>query len=71
MLIMARPRHYSPQLSRLLVSALYHEGKRRRLPMTKLADQILEAALKGTPGWILAGSNGNPHPDTTAASLTS
>lgn len=68
---MSRPRHYVPCISAKIVSALYHEGKRRRLPMTKLADQILEAALKGTPGWILAGSNGNPHPDTTAASLTS
>ncbi|HEY1081828.1 MAG TPA: hypothetical protein VGE29_06180 [Prosthecobacter sp.] len=67
---MARSRHYSPQLSRLLVSALYHEGKRRRRPMTKLANEILEAALKGTPGWILAGSNGN-NQHTTAASLTS
>lgn len=54
---MATPRHYTPQLSRLLVSALYHEGKRRRLPMTKLASEILEAALKGTPGWTLATSH--------------
>lgn len=27
--------------------------------MTKLADQILESALKGTPGWILASRNGD------------
>lgn len=51
---MARPTHYSPPLSRFLVCVLYHEAKRRRIPMTRLAEMLLQAALKGTPGWIQA-----------------
>ena len=51
---MARSRHYSPQLSRFLVSALYHEGKRRRIPMTKLVDELLRNALQDSPGWTQA-----------------
>ena len=51
---MARPKHYSPQLSLLLVSVLYHEAKHRKIPMTKLADQLLLKALKGSHGWIQA-----------------
>ncbi|GEP43100.1 hypothetical protein BGE01nite_23910 [Brevifollis gellanilyticus] len=51
---MARPRHYSPQLSRLLVSVLYHEAKHRKIPMTKLTDQLLLKALRGSTGWAKA-----------------
>ena len=51
---MARPRHYSPQLSRFLVSVLYHEAKRRKIPMTKLTDDLLRQALQGSPGWTQA-----------------
>ena len=38
---MLKPRHYSPQLSRFMVSVLYHEAKARKIPMTKLADTLL------------------------------
>ena len=51
---MARPRHYSPQLSRFIISVLYHEGKHRKIPMTKLTDELLLNALRGSPGWIEA-----------------
>jgi hypothetical protein len=43
---MARPNHYSPLIQRDLVGLLYHEAKRRKLPMTKLVDQILRKAMK-------------------------
>ena len=48
---MAQPRHYSPQLSRFLVSVLYHEAKHQKIPMTKLTDDLLLKALHGTTGW--------------------
>ncbi len=51
---MARPQHYSPQISRLLVSALYHEAKRRKIPMTRLTDDLLQQSLQGTEGWVTA-----------------
>ncbi len=41
---------YSPRLSDDVVRALYHEGKRRKLPMTRLADLLLRQALSGTNG---------------------
>ena len=44
---MARPNHYSPVIQRDLVGLLYHEAKRRKLPMTKLVDRILRKAMKG------------------------
>jgi hypothetical protein len=49
-----RERHYSPQLSRLVVCALYHEAKYRQIPMTRLADELLLRALKSMPGMVLA-----------------
>lgn len=39
-------RYYSPQLDRDLVSALYHTAKARGIPMTKLANRLLRAALR-------------------------
>lgn len=51
---MARPTHYSPAIDAFLVSALYHESRRRGVPMTKLADELLKGALEGTEGWKLA-----------------
>jgi len=53
---MPRPRHYSPQLSRFLVSVLYHEAKARRIPMTKLTDELLRQSLTGTESWRKAES---------------
>lgn len=45
---MARPTHYSPVIQRDLVGLLYHEAKRRKLPMTKLVDEILRKAMEGS-----------------------
>ncbi len=53
---MARATHYVPEVSRHLVKVLYFEGKRRKLPMTRLVDEILTDALKATPGWKIAES---------------
>ncbi|MBB5353836.1 hypothetical protein HNR46_004100 [Haloferula luteola] len=36
---------YSPRLSDDVVRSLYREGKRRHLPMTRLADELLRQAL--------------------------
>ena len=43
--------HYTPPLSRFNVRALYHEAKQRRIPMTRLANNLIEAALKDSVGW--------------------
>ena len=48
---MAKSTHYTPPLSRFIVCALYHEAKQRRIPMTQLANKLVELALKETPGW--------------------
>ena len=42
---MARSRHYSPQLERPLISALYHAAKARRIPMTQLASSLVREGL--------------------------
>lgn len=36
---------YSPRLSDDVVRALYREGRRRKIPMTRLADELILAAL--------------------------
>jgi hypothetical protein len=48
---MSRSKHYTSPLSRFIVCALYHEAKQRRIPMTQLANNLIELALKETPGW--------------------
>ena len=48
---MAKSTHYTPPLSRFLVCALYHEAKQRRIPMTRLVNNLVEAGLKESPGW--------------------
>ena len=48
---MARFSHYSPSIKRDLVRVLYHERKRRGIPMTKLVSEILTDALKSTESW--------------------
>ena len=40
---------YSPKLSDDVVRALYREGLRRRMPMTRLADELLRNALAAVP----------------------
>jgi len=42
---MPKSKHYSPQLSRELVSKLYRQAKSERIPMTVLANQLVEEAL--------------------------
>lgn len=71
---MAKHTCYQPSISRFLISALYHEGRHRRVPMTRLVDELLTTALRDTPGWLLAedsrrertattqGPNPNPTP---------
>lgn len=64
---MPRRTHYSPCINRELVRALYHEARHRRLPMTRLVDELLSRALAGTNGWQIAHSNSvvqeHPHND--------
>ena len=50
---MPQNRHYSPRISRYLVSVLYHEAKRRQIPMTKLTDELLRQQLIGSESWEL------------------
>lgn len=42
---MAKGKWYSPQLSRELVSRLYHRAKAEKVAMTVLANQLIEEAL--------------------------
>jgi hypothetical protein len=42
---MTRAKWYSPQLSREIVSRLYFKAKAERIPMTVLANRIVERAL--------------------------
>jgi hypothetical protein len=45
---MAKPKCYTPQLSREIVSRLYFKAKAECVPMTVLANRIMENAL-GNP----------------------
>lgn len=60
---MARAKHYVPDVSRHLVKVLYFEGKRRKMPMTRLIDELLTNALKATPGWEVAESESSGSED--------
>ena len=51
---MPNQRHYSPRINRFLVSVLYHEARRRHIPMTKLTDELLRQQLFGSPSWEMA-----------------
>ena len=42
---MTRPKWYSPQLSREIVSRLYLKAKAEGIPMTRLASRLIEQAL--------------------------
>lgn len=55
---MARAKHYSPPLSRFLVSVLYHEAQRLKVPMTKLTDKLLRQQLNGSESWEKARESG-------------
>ncbi len=51
---MAIARYYSPQISRFLVSVLYREAKRRKIPMTRLVEERLRQQLSGSESWQMA-----------------
>jgi hypothetical protein len=42
---MPRAKWYSPQLRRDLVARLYFRAQAERIPMTRLADRLIEEAL--------------------------
>jgi hypothetical protein len=42
---MAKAKWYTPQLSREIVSRLYFKAKSERVPMTVLANRIMDEAL--------------------------
>ncbi len=44
-------KHYTPPLSKFLVCALYHEAQAKGIPMTKLANELIEERLRGSVGW--------------------
>lgn len=44
-------KHYTPPLSRFLVCALHHQAKAQGVPMTQLANLLVEAGLKESQGW--------------------
>lgn len=56
---MAKASHYSPQIQRFLVCALYHEAQSKRVAMTVLIDRLLANALAGTEGWRKAQEAGH------------
>ena len=49
-------KHYTPPLNRFLVCALHHEAKARNIPMTQLANDLVEAGLKESEGWRKAAA---------------
>ena len=48
---MSRSTHYTPPLTRFNICALYHQAKQLGIPMTQLANNLVEAGLKDSPGW--------------------
>jgi hypothetical protein len=57
---MTRRKWYSPQLSRQAVSRLYYQAKLERIPMTVLANRIIERALgPNEPSDILLAKENN------------
>ena len=58
---MARTKCYTPQLSREVVSRLYFRAKTERVPMTVLANRIMENAL-GKPEPITPTAAEKPKP---------
>ena len=53
---MPRRTHYSPCINRVIVCALYHEGRRLRRPMTRLVNDLLTSSLQNTQGWSIAAT---------------
>jgi len=42
---MSTLRYYSPRIARPLITRLYHEAKRRGIPMTALTDELIAKGL--------------------------
>lgn len=38
-------KYYTPRIRRDLITKLYHEARRRGIPMTRLTDELLSVAL--------------------------
>ena len=49
--LMSKATHYTPPLTRFNVCVLYHQAKRLRIPMTQLANNLVETGLRDSPGW--------------------
>jgi hypothetical protein len=47
---MARSTQYTLPLSRFIVCALYPEAKQRRIPFTRLVNNLIEAGLEDSAG---------------------
>lgn len=59
---MPRPTYYSPAIDRFLISVLHHEARHRKIPMTKLTNDILRNGLAQSPGWQSALESMQPEP---------
>lgn len=46
-----KKRCYQPAISRPLIAVLYHEARRRSVPMTRLINQLLTESLGDTSSW--------------------
>jgi hypothetical protein len=64
---MSRPTHYSPAIERFVVSVLYHEARHRKIPMTRLVNEILKGGLAGSVGWRLAIQSVEPRSEQPIA----
>ncbi|MCF7785985.1 MAG: hypothetical protein K9N47_07680 [Prosthecobacter sp.] len=51
---MPRRTHYSPCINRVVICALYHEGRRLRRPMTRLVNDLLTSCMRDTEAWSIA-----------------
>lgn len=58
---MAKTKHYTPQLSREIISRLYFRARAECVPMTVLANRIMENAL-GKPDMIAPIAAEKPKP---------
>ena len=62
---MGKKAHYSPEIRRFIVKALYYEARERHTNMTELTNRILQDSLARTRGWARAledpPSEGGPH----------
>jgi hypothetical protein len=56
---MRRPKWYSPQLAREVVSRLYHKAKAEGVPMTRLASRLIKEALDSNESIDIPAPNEN------------